>query len=67
MQPDPQSVYYLEYMKVPEDDRLNLDQSWYARIEYYASDAGHADPKHKDHETPSRRMVKKKKLRGLDL
>ena len=61
MRPDPQSVYYPDYMKIPEEERLNLDQNWYARTKYYASDAEHPDPEHPEHETPSRRIEKQKK------
>ena len=39
MQPDPQSLCYPDYKKIPEEERLNLDPTWYAITEYYTSDA----------------------------
>ena len=61
MRPNPQPVYFPEYMKISKEERVNLDQTWYARIEYYASVAEHPDPEHPEHETLSRRIGKKKK------
>ena len=52
MRPDSQSVYYPDYMDVPEEDRLNPSQSWYSRIDFYASDNEHPDPEHAFHGIP---------------
>ena len=61
MKPDSLSAYYEDYMKVPIEDRMNLEQSLCDRIGYYASDNEHPDPKHPLHDVPGRPTLKKKK------
>ena len=43
---------------------MNLEQSLYDRIGYYASDIEHPDPNHPLHEVPGRPTLKKKKQGG---
>ena len=53
--PDPQSVYYPEYMKLSEEARLDTSKPWYSKIGYYASDNEHPDLGHKLHKDPRAR------------